>query len=562
MNKMRKSKGDWSWLRDEVNITRLADLLGVKRQLIDNWIRGRNDPDFLSTLKLARLVGSIEELERRAKVKLDPNLHSSIELFHLLITQNDRNYTYMISMAEHLKRISRFQELHAQAYAALKNVAGEDPFFTAHLWFDIGYAQLMLGYPLEAVNSVRKARKLLPTKDLSVLLADTHWLAGECLRVVGKLSEAYPHLEEARKIYKRLDAKPSFFEAGPVWLEWDLGRYFAAYGRYDTALQHFEQMDKMAKNVLLTEAEVIGAWSRGDIAEMKSEFNQAIASYLYAKELARLINDSFWEAATLWRIAEVYRKLGQFETAITTAEVSRGRFEKIGNARMVAKSECVLAACYLQTRILDKAHDLYSRSIDVFTDGEDFPMEQSIYLGLGLVELVAESQKPTPDYRKPLQAFLGIDAKRSEIHDPYLLVYHDLACAEVLRLAGYPERALTRLDSVIKTSIKYGFQLEKAHALLGTAATKILRSEADRESCNEALKIYQKLGSLWGQIQAAITRVFIEQDRGQGNLLSLQEATLLASKNSLLVESQIIKSYLSKGSLHGERHVLVFIQAV
>src|SRR5688572_32155405 len=106
---MRKSKGDWSWLRDESNTARLADLIGVKRQLIDNWIRGRNDPDFLSTLKLATLVGSIEELERRAGVKMDLKMTDRIKLYSPLGVLTDRNYSYLISLAEHLKYISRFQ---------------------------------------------------------------------------------------------------------------------------------------------------------------------------------------------------------------------------------------------------------------------------------------------------------------------------------------------------------------------------------------------------------------------------------------------------------------------
>src|SRR5260221_12503705 len=168
---MSKSTGDWSWLRDEFNISRLAELLGIKRQLIDNWVRGRNDPDFLSTLKLATLVGSIEELERRAKVKIDLNLPANIKSSAPLSVLTDRNYGYLISVAEHLKYISRFQELHAQAYAALKDTAGKDNILTARLWFDVGYAELMLGQPLDAVESAYKARKLLPTKKDSILLA-------------------------------------------------------------------------------------------------------------------------------------------------------------------------------------------------------------------------------------------------------------------------------------------------------------------------------------------------------------------------------------------------------
>jgi len=97
---MSKSKGDWSWLREEFNISQLAKLLGIKRQIIDNWIRGRNDPDFLSTLKLATLVGSIEELERRAKVKIELSPLGNVESYFPLSILNDRNYAALIREVE------------------------------------------------------------------------------------------------------------------------------------------------------------------------------------------------------------------------------------------------------------------------------------------------------------------------------------------------------------------------------------------------------------------------------------------------------------------------------
>ena len=559
---MGKSKADWSWLRDEFNISQLAELLGVKRQIIDNWIRSRNDPDFLSTLKLATLVGSIEELERRAKVKIELNLPPNAGLYSPSSTLTDRNYSYLIRLAEHLKYISRFQELHTQAYAALKDIAGKDKHLTARLWFDIGYAQLMLGHPLDAVESVRKARRLLRINEESRLLADTYWLGGECLRVVGKLNEAYPHLEQAQKIYRRLGATPSFYESGPLWLEWDLGRYFAAYGRYDTALRHFDRMEKIAKDIPLAEAEVIAAWSRADIAEMKGEFSSALANYFYSKGIAGLIGDRFWEAMALWRSAEVYRKLGKFGDAIATAEAARRSFESIGNRRMTAKVDCVLAACYLQTGALDKVSNLYNEAVDIFSEAEDSPMERGAQIGLGLLDIAHESQKLRPDYRKSFQNLMQVEVNYRRIDDPYLTVYKDLACAEVLRLTGHIEGALARFHEVIKNSNLYGYQLEKAHALLGIASTNSPGKEPDRQSCNQAFKLYEKVGSTWGQVQALIVQALIESETGGIYAHLLQKAAWLANNNSLYGEAQFIKSLASQNSAQKEKHVLLFIQAV
>ena len=562
MSKMRKSKGDWYWLREEFNISQLAEVLGVKRQIIDNWIRGRNDPDFLSTLKLITLVGSKEELERRANIKIELSPLSKIESSPSLRILNDRNYASLVSVAEFFKYISRFDEIYAQSSKALEEVSGKDKILTARLWFNKGYAQLMLGQPLDAIESVSKARKLLPAKEDSILLADTHWLNGECLRVVSKLSEAYPHLEEARKIYSRLNTKPNVLQSGPVWLEWDLGRYFAAYGRYDSALSYFERMEQVAKDIRLTDAEVIAAWSRADIAEMKSEFSAGIANYLYSKGIAELIGDRFWEAMALWRIAEVFRKLGKFEDAIATAKTAHQSFEAIGNKRMMAKVNCVLAACYLQTNSFNSVSDLYNNAVDIFSKAEDSPMVRSAHIGLGLLAIAQESQKPKPNYQKFLQDLMETEINYRSIDDPYLKVYKDLACAEALRLNRRPEGALTRFQDIIKTSNLYGYQLEKAHALLGIAATKLLAGEADRLSCNLALQLYQKVGSSWGQIQALIVQALIEDEMDGVSSQSLHRAAELAHNNSLFNETRIINNLTIHKSKQKEKHVLLFIQAV
>jgi tetratricopeptide (TPR) repeat protein len=268
------------------------------------------------------------------------------------------------------------------------------------------------------------------------------------------------------------------------------------------------------------------------------------------------------ESMELWRTAEVYWNLGRFEDAIITAGGARRSFESIGNRRMMAKADCVLAASYLQTGALDKASDLYNDAIDIFSEAEDAPMERSILLGLGLVDLAYQSQKPKPDHRKSLQVFMDIEAKYTSIDDPYLTVYKDLACAEALRLTYRAEGALTRFHDVIKISNLYGYQLEKAHALLGIAATKLLGAEADRQSCNQALKLYQKVGSVWGQVQALIIQALIERDTGNSSAHLLQQASILARENSLFAASQLIETLNIQDPIQKDRHVLLFLQAV
>src|SRR5690349_3371501 len=142
---MSKSKGDWRWLRDVFNISKLAELLGVKRQIIDNWIRGRNDPSFQNIQKLAGLVGSWEELDSRAKVKLKFSSLERSESYPSPGVFAAGNYSELIKSLNNLRYIGQFEKLRTSAYEALKGVAGKDNLVTARFWFEIGYAELMLG---------------------------------------------------------------------------------------------------------------------------------------------------------------------------------------------------------------------------------------------------------------------------------------------------------------------------------------------------------------------------------------------------------------------------------
>lgn len=559
---MRKSIGDWSWLPDLMPVSKLARRLGVPRQTVHNWVIGRNDPDGINILRLAMMVGSAERLANRANINIEFDPPSDILISPAPMIARDRDYSSIISITNQLKYIGQFDKLHSEAKSALEDVAGKDKFWTARLLFDVGYAELMLGRPNKAIQTLQKGQKLLPQNDASVLLGDMYWLTGECIRIVGKVDESYGYLDTAQKIYKKVEARPSLMEPGPLWLEWDIGRYFAMKGRYDKALDHIEHMEQIAQDIWLAEAQIIAACSRANILELKGDFSTALLGYLYAAKLASDVGDRYWEAAALWSLAEMHRKMGQFEKAVVTAKDVRERFRLIGNKRMVAKADCVLAACYLQTGKLDKAWDLYDGAIAIFRETKDIPMQRTISLGLGLVELAQESQRTTPNFSEPFQAFLQIDSSMPESYDPYLTVYEHLANAEVLRHSGYIERALTRFHTALTVSLTNGYQLETAHALLGIAAAKLDYGETDRESSVEAQKIYKKVGCKWGQIQVFIIQALIERHLGESNADLLHENAVLAYETSLYTESQLLEKLAIQHPKHNTAHVLLFVPPI
>ena len=559
------SKGNWSWIPEEAKeqwgftVSELAAWLGVKRQVVDNWVRGRNDPDIANVIKLARLVGSIEELARRTGIDIDFSPPGVLQFNPPFQHSKHRDYENLRSIAEWMKYTSRFKELYEQSHELLRDAAGQDKHFTAQLFFNLAYAELMLGRPQDAVRSVTKARKMLPPKKDSLLLADTHWFAGECLRVVSKFSEAQHHLEEARKVYQRVNAKPSFRSSGPLWLEWDFGRIYAAYGQYDKAADYFLLMEKLARENWLAEGEVIASWSYGDIDETKSRFKAALLAYHDAEQLAGEIGDKFWEAMALWRIAEVYRKTSAFKAALQAAEAARNIFREIGNERMVSKVDCTTAACYLMAGLYNEARGLYYNAVENFVQTGDTQMQHLSLLGLGYIRLIEESQKTTPNFKDILPTFVDLDARRPKSYEIYQAVTEDLALAEAFRLAGYTSHALSRYHTVEKTSARYGYQLERAHALMGIAATKSMKGEVDRERCIEALEIYRRLGSRWGEVQALITRTIIEFGTGGNGSEYLQEASRIRQEISLKSDRELFDTLPGIDFDTLKRYVFIFL---
>lgn len=588
------SKGDWSWIRQEaaqrgMTIPQLASYLGVTPQAVNHWANNRNDPDFLNIVRLVYTLcdGSLEVLASRTGISLralSQDLRAQAEALGIepppfiangpgetillnlppdaLLSPNalaERFKEAYYSVTDILKYTSHFEELSATANRLLKHMPGGDVPFKARLHYDLGYAALMLGRYPEGIRATTQARAMLSGQKDPMLLADTHWLSGECLRITGELHQARWHCEEADKIHQRLKARASAGEPGPMWVEWNLGCIEAACGRYDRAIDHFTRLHRMATGVRLPEARVLALWGRAYVDELQGEFERALAGYLRAKQFAERAGDRFWRAEALWRMAEIARKVSNFKEAIDQAQAARAIYESIGNESMPAKLSCTIAACHLQIGEAGRALELYRDAAAVFTRNDDWPMRRRALSGYGLALLAQESDKPEPAYRKLLPHFLEIEVMGPGEYDRHLEAYECLAHAEALRLAGHLDKALEQYHIVAEASASYGHPLEQAHALLGMAETARMMGRADRTGCHQALTIYRRVGSKWGQVQALITLALIEVAAGGSPAPLVHRAAQIAGEASLKAESRVIESIASGHLTPENQRVLLFV---
>ncbi|HKZ84541.1 MAG TPA: helix-turn-helix transcriptional regulator [Anaerolineae bacterium] len=588
------SKGDWTWIpqhatRRGITTPQLALCLDITSQTISGWLTGRADPSFRNLLMLAHIFceDSVEKLAGMAGIDwrslvedlsfqaealgvdlLVPALgeHDGPITFHLPLdvlqepnALGEQFKSAFRSAADLLKYTGRFQELRAQASHVLSRMAGRDSAFAARLYYDVAYASLMLGNYPDGIRSTEKARALLAAHGDQMLLADTHWLSAECLRIIGELGEARRHCDEATRLYRKLKVKTSAREPGRMWVEWNLGCIDAADGRYDTARKHFTRLGAMGKRTGLPEAEISATWGCAYVDEMRSEFDQALEGYRQAQQLASRFGDRFWVAESRWRSAEVARKTSSFADATLAAQAARSAYASMGNESMMTKLSCTVAACHLQIGAPDKALALYRNAADFFAGNRDRPMERAARAGYGLALLALESQEPAPAYEKILRILQEIEAIGQAGYNRYLDTYEGFAHAEALRLAGYTTRALERYHNLAETSASLGHQLEKAHALLGIAETRRMTGQADRRSCHEALKIYRRVGSKWGQVHALITLALIALDSGESAAPLLGEASVMARGASLKADLRFIESLAAKKPAPGHLHVLLFV---
>ncbi len=575
--------GNWTWLEDQIRArfgtsrTRLAHILGVSRQRLSYWVSGRNDPDFLRALLLAYFFAadSAEELARKAGIDWDSliagiNARAEAAGLELPAPGGDKFTTTLYQLfeiqdvdalgivVEYYKYNSSFQNLRDLARRLLKDSA-HDELMQARLWFYVGYAELMQGRAAEAIRSASRARALIPPEADKRLLADTYWLSGESARVIGRNSAAYTDLLKADRIYKTLGVKPTTYETGPMWVEWDLCRLESSRGSYRAALERLDRMSSMARTSGLAEASIIALWTRARLEEELSNFDIALAEFQKASEFANLIGDRFWEAQSLRGEAEIKRKLGRYREAIQTAATARDLYSALENEKLARHSELVIAASYLQMGKHRVALDLYSQARQTYLQAKDQPMVRLASVGEALAQTAIESGRSTPYYEPSLWTLQALDASRPALYEVYPAAYERLALAETLRLAGQLERALEKFQKTLQASVQFGHQLEQAHALLGIAETRRQLGRPDTGHCHQALEIYKKSGAEWGTVHALISLALTARDLGRTPLALLTDALRIAQKRSMRADEQYIRALLDGGDPASPPHLLLFL---
>lgn len=586
--------GNWSWIEEIVrgqglSISQFAKVHGFRQQTFSNWVRNINDPDMLNLMRLAIIFteGSIDALLKRAQVDIsfiqeeleaglkrlaDYDLEAvglgpaaTVSFKAPLDALLDRGVlsdqfmkTYDSATAL-MKYTSLFEELQTVTASILQKTTNLDRVLAGRFYFDLAYAQLMLGRYPEGLESANEARKRLFNQNQPLLTADTYWLSAELLRIIGDQPEAKRHAEAAEGIYQQAQIEPSWDKPGPMWTDWNNSCIEADYGNYGNASGYLNNLAVDAERTSLAEAICAADWGLAYLDEMQSRFGRAVDQYRWVRVTANHQRDTFWEAESLWRIAEVQRKTGQYDQALITVREARNLYASIGNISMLRKLDCTEAACRLHKGDTDQALALFEQAAAFFEENLDYPMERTAQLGTTWARLARSDQTTSGVFVQFLDPLDELESTELTQHNVYRRSYEQLAHAEGLRLSGNADRALEGYLSVLENSTKHDHLLEQAHAQLGAAEAQRVSGNSDVTACHNALAIYRQVGSAWGEIHSLITLGLLEQQQGDSGSAAFQEAAGLAEQRAFLVEINLIEDLLKSSGSSSTQHVLIFI---
>ncbi len=566
-----KSSGNWAWIqaaleRRGLSVSKLAEVLGMAPQGVRKWLKGSNDPDARHLIKLANIFtgGDLNELAARAGMnRADELLNLDVQLRALAAPP--ANPTAFATGTAHtviesnrlLIEAYRYRETKLQSQRMIAQLLGQPPsMLTTRMWCDLAYAESFLGNFSQAMYAAQEAQTVSRKRLTTPQLAETHWLIGDIQRQQGHLTKARARCDEAIRLYRHSGASP--FDENLIWALWNLSRLADLEGKPAEALMYCEEVRERCKHKPYLDGLAVEMWQRARIHEMLGDLSQAHLLYLEARQRCRDIGYTYWEATCVWRMAEVLRKQGQLLATLELVERIINTYAQMENHNMVATLWAVSATCWLHLGEAKRATGLYARALAQAEADDDVSLRQRAHLGLQLGALALESAKPQPDYT-PLLAQALAHWAGDVVHSHNIAAYVALHLAELFRLSGNAAEAHNRYAVLAHRCAESGHKLEQAHGWLGVAECKRALGQDGRAEAQAALALYQKIGSVWGQVQTRIALALAEGADTALKATHLHEAHRLAGYAGLVVEASLIERLRQSVNAAGLAHVMLFV---
>ncbi|GAI36357.1 unnamed protein product, partial [marine sediment metagenome] len=161
------------------------------------------------------------------------------------------------------------------------------------------------GKNLEAVKVVERCRILTMAPKERMIFSG---IAGNCYRILGKLSMAENYFKDALKISERRDLQEIYKEDLILTRAATLGNIGLIYGDkgdLDKALEHYQEALKICREIGYKRGEANGLGNIGNVYIDKGDLDKALEHYQEALKIHRGIGDKVGEANGLGNIGNV-----------------------------------------------------------------------------------------------------------------------------------------------------------------------------------------------------------------------------------------------------------------
>lgn len=579
------STGDWSWIDDELrrlgmSRTKLAHLLGVSTPAVSSWIKRRQNPSFEHLAQLAALFtgGDINRLYHRAGykwgealedlaaqaagmgVQLAPDSRDAEDLVALTLPAGSLHARDPITslLAEEsilaanalLRQANRFAELRAQATRLIARLNGGRSPLTGQMWYALADAELMLGNYTNALDAADMARRMAQGRNGAALVADSYTLSGEAWRVMGNWSEARSHCNEGSRLY--LSAGLGRGE-GQMWIDWNLGRIATSEGRYEEALEHFDRMAMLARELAHRSGATLQRYGVAMLADLQGDLGHALRQYSPMRRDARRDGDVYWDAMALWKLADVMRRQGELARAASMAGEAMRVYEAMNNSDMVASVAFTLAYCHIHLGQAEQARVQFVNLGAQFAQSIDKTTVRMARIGERYAKLALLAAKDDRCF-DALLPLIEPDPALPRLSLRYELL-EALFAAEGLRLNARAAAACDRYAAIEKQAAQHQHGLERAHALLGMSESARVLGRRDHELARQALAEYERIGAAWGRVHARVTLALLTPDQATPHL---REAGRIARAPGMQDELRLIDQLLQRRPAPVP-HALVFV---
>ncbi|MCB9893296.1 MAG: tetratricopeptide repeat protein [Planctomycetes bacterium] len=203
--------------------------------------------------------------------------------------------------------------------------------------------------------------------------------------------------------------------AGEGLMLGELGSLYIEIGRADdgiawcqASLEVLEREDDHAGLAQISRALAVGEMNRGNMEAARVILGSSINHYSMA-------GDEGGEAGAWLTMGNLYRRMGEFDSAATCCDTALDKFKHVGNRRGQAKALANRGVLYRRAGNLEQAEKNYREAIEGHREVEN-PRDEGIVLG-NLANLLADTGRADEAercYWKALELHAAVKDRRSE----------------------------------------------------------------------------------------------------------------------------------------------------